>query len=317
MDNVNKKSVLQKCTYFVKHTMLIFPILVDILGIVSLFTNSLQQWIDKNIGVGSCITIITILNIVLLGAIFIVLNDKAMQKSDKANQYIEGYDKILKRYSECFSDFENNIQVQSDVENLYETATKSLKEIVDKIRNIISEITDSNIRVCIKAFPKKYSNLNLDEMEIFTFCRSDNSLKESVMEHSDKVKVCENTDFKLIMMKSTSYPYFAFNGLLNFEKETGMKYENSTDEWDRKYIATIVYPISRHTETIRGREYFNTLGFLCIDTLDENAFAASDGRMCIKFLSSISHLLYIFLDKCIIYKEDIENKVIQKNNGDN
>ncbi len=307
MDNITKKTFIQRCTEVAKYVLFILPILTDLIGIVSLLTPKLQSWLDTHLGGVSCIIIITIVNIVLLANIIFVIDKMATKKADKANEFIEGYDKLLEEYADYLSDFDSRFDEINSVDELYKIVAESLKTIIDRTKTIISNVTGFKVRVCIKSFPEKYTSLNLDTMELMTFCRSDKSLRDSILERNDRVKVKENTDFKLIMMETTAYPYFAFNGLKNFERTTGIPYENSTDKWDKKYVATIVYPISKHVDTKRGKEIFQILGFLCVDTLSEKAFSAAVGLMCIRFMSSLSHLLYVFLDKCILCRERIEN----------
>ena len=119
------------------------------------------------------------------------------------------------------------------------------------------------------------------------------------MERNDRIQVDGNTDFKMIM--ANAYPYFAFNGLSNFEKETHTKYENTTLDWSKKYQATIVYPISKKIDRKGGKDIYTILGFLCIDTLSVDAFAQDIGVLCLPFVESVTHLLYTFLDKTLHY----------------
>lgn len=87
-----------------------------------------------------------------------------------------------------------------------------------------------------------------------------------------------------------------------------MEYQNSTKDWEKKYNATIVHPISKCISNQKSQEKYEILGFLCADTLKTNAFSADFGTACQVFLASIAFLLYIFLDKCILYREKIEKK---------
>ena len=266
----------------------------------------MQNWLDMHLGLVSCITIITIVNIVFLANIFFVLDKMATQKADKAKEFIEGYDNLLEEYADYLSCFDCKCDKITLVDELYKIVAESLKTIVDRIKTIISNVTNTKIRVCIKFFPEKYESLDLETMELMTFCRNDKSLRKSILERKDRVKVKDNTDFKLIMMQTTAYPYFAFDGLEDYEHETRFPYENSTYKWEKKYSATIVYPISKRIGTDRGREIYQILGFLCVDTLSHKAFTAPIGHLCILFMSSLSHLLYVFLDKCISCIEKIE-----------
>ena len=61
---------------------------------------------------------------------------------------------------------------------------------------------------------------------------------------------------------------------LRIRKE-GKKYENTNQSWATDYITTIVCPIrlKRESESFdKAVLYYDLIGFLCVDSLDENAF---------------------------------------------
>ena len=258
-----------------------------------------------NIGSIPSILIIIILNVVLLANVIFVLERRANQRSDKAKMLIAGYDELLDEFKDYLIAFEDDVSKISTVDELYAKVSECLKVIVDAVKEILRDVTGHKIRVCIKAFPEIYAHHDTTQMELMTFCRSDKTLKASVLERANRVSVQDNTDFKLIM--SETYPYFAFNNLKNFKKETKMEYQNSTSNWNEKYSSTIVHPISKRISPKGGRGTYQVLGFVCVDTLSIDAFSADIGPICIDFISSLSHLLYIFLERCITYRERLEN----------
>lgn len=305
MDNITKKPFLEKCSQIANVILFVLPILTDLLGLISFFTPNLQTFINNTFGVIPCITIIATLNIVLIANIFFVLEKYISKKTNKTTNFFEGYKNLLETYTSYLTDFETVCEKITSVEELYSETSDCLKTLVDKIKEILNDVTGEKIRVCIKAFPEKYEHHDVNQMELMTFCRSDTDLKRSKMEQKDRIKVHENTDFKLIMLNT--YPYFAFNDLKNFKNETKTDYENSSSDWEKKYNATIVYPISKCVGVKDGKNLYHILGFICVDSLSTNAFSVDIGPMCIKFIASLSFMLYIFLDKCITYRETLEN----------
>ena len=305
LDNITKKPLVEKCSRIANAILFIFPILTDLLSVISLFTPKLQSLISSTFGTVPCITIIVILNVVLVANTFLVLDKKISNRVNKAFDFFEGYRNLLETYTTYLTDFENDCEKIASVEGLYFETSHCLKTLIDKIRDVLVDVTGEKIRVCIKAFPEKYEHHDVTQMELMTFCRSDKSLKESALERKDRIRVNKNTDFKLIMLEA--YPYFAFNNLKNFKNETKTDYENSSSKWEKKYNATIVYPISKCIGVSEGKDLYQVLGFICVDSPSTNAFSTDVGPMCIRFIASLSYMLYIFLDKCITCREMLEN----------
>ena len=306
MDNIKKKTSLQVITDVSKYISVTVPAIVDIFGVVALFASGLQRWIDTHIGSVASIIIIAVLNLLLVANIFVIVEKTTGMRANKAVHFISGYKKFLEHYTGYLLYFEDQCKKITSVEELYSTTSSCLKALVDDVSDVLSRTTGKKVRACIKAFPEKYEHHDTFRMELMTFCRSDKTLIESAEERASRVPVHENTDFKLIMVGT--YPYFAFNNLKNFKKETKIEYENSTEKWDKKYLATIVFPISKHISTYKSKDSFEVLGFLCVDTINTQAFSGDVGPMCIDFIASLSHLLYTFLDKAIQCRDALESK---------
>lgn len=306
MDNIKKKTLLQKITTACKYISLVIPAIVDVFGVIALFADGLQKWINTHIGSNGCIIIVVVLNLLLVANIFVFVEKTAGKKANKATHFIVGYKKVLEHYTNHLMDYEDACKQITTVEELYGATSNCLKALVDDVSDVLSKTTGKKVRACIKAFPEKYEHHDTFQMELMTFCRSDKTLVESAMERTGRVPVHKNTDFKLIMVGT--YPYFAFNNLKNFQKETKTEYENSTEKWEKKYIATIVFPISKHISTYRGKDSFEVLGFLCVDTLNPQAFSGDVGPMCIDFVASLSYLLYTILDKAVQCRDALEHK---------
>lgn len=310
MDNISKRSFLQKCAKFFSFILYAVPGTADAIGILSFVFPDIQNLLSSLIGANSIIVLAIINNVVLVGNIIFSIERQSRKKQDKSLTFINGYDNLLRNYADYLLAFEEKCDSITKIDDLYWESSHCLKTIIDNVRDIISDITGEKIRVCVKSFPEKYGHNDITKMELVTFCRSDKSLRDSIIERNDRISVNDNTDFKHIM--SGTYTYFAFNGLESFEKETKTPYQNSTPGWEKRYKATIVYPISKKIGMSHGRAKYEILGFLCIDTLSTKAFSADNSETCIKFISSISSLMYIFLDKCITYREKIERKQLDE-----
>ena len=304
MDNIKKKSFMQKITNICKYVSIIVPVVADIFGIIAFFAKGIQNWINNAVGIIPYIIVIVVVNILLIANIFVFVEKTTGVKANKAKKFIDGYKKILKNYTNSLVDYEEKCRSVASIDELYNNTSSCLKALVDDTGDVLSKITGKKVRACVKAFPEKYTHHDIFKMELMTICRSDRLLSESIVERQDRIPVHENTDFKLIMVET--YPYFAFNNLLNFEKETKTEYENTTKHWEKKYLATIVFPISKCFSTHNGKESFEVLGFLCVDALSTQAFSGDIGPMCIDFVESLSYLAYEILDKCIQYRETLE-----------
>lgn len=304
MDNITRKSSISILSKVFNYIFIVMPILADFLGVTSLFIPKLQEWISGNIGTFPCVLIVVIFNVILVGNVVFILDRHSQKNVDRTKKLVEGYNKFLEKYSKSLLEFEKKCDELNTENALNDELSERMKDFVDEIRNVLGSLTNAKLRVCVKSFPEKYTHHDVTKMELITLCRSDKSTRESSEERKERILVNENTDFKLIMINA--YPYFAFNDLLSFEKQTLMEYENSTVKWEKKYNATIVYPISNYLGEVKGKAQYEVLGFLCADTLSTKTFSAEVGPLCIKFMSSLSYLMYIFLDKCIECRERIE-----------
>lgn len=306
MNNIKDNSTLRKVAEYLNYVLLVFPILVDFVGFVSLFIPNIQNSIMSHVSMTAFWCILVGVNVVLIASIIAATELRHKEKITVGLKFVGGYKALLKEHTINLMRFEEKCDEFQTVDELYGTVFGYLKSMVDEVSRILSDITGEKIRVCIKSFPEKYDHRDVHQMELITFYRSNAGWSTSELERKERIKVVENTDFKHILVES--YPYFAFNGLDNFEKVTKMKYQNSTKDWRKKYNATIVNPISKFVSVQKSQEKYEILGFLCADTLKTDAFSADYGMACQDFLASIAFLLCIFLDKCILHREKIEEK---------
>lgn len=309
MDNITPNKKIGGIVKFLDYVFVIVGLIADILGILSFilsFFPSLPQLPIANQFNWYIIVLIVLVNIALLLKLYSHHVKKTHDMGHKTELLIDGLDKISSEFENYFYYMDSKIEQTQSTAELYGIVAESSKGIVDLVESVLRKVTTKDVRACIKYFPKQYNDIK--EMQLITLCRSDESLNDSRTEHTDFIHVQENTDFESIMIGENHY--FAFNDLMTFKKQTGKKYKNSSEDWTKRYNATIVHPIKRRTERRRRKDYFDILGFLCVDSLSLEAFSGDTGPMCIKFTQSVSRLLYIFLDKCTVQNEKIISEIL-------
>ena len=231
------KNRIRYAADFASWILVLIPVLSDIIGLFSFFVPSISAWMDKQVDSSAHGLIYAILNSVLLFSIILLVERRSKNRIERTSRCIEGYNKLLKKYSEYLIEFDDRCEKIQTVDSLYKETTECLKTIVDESKEILCDLTAEKIRVCVKSFPTRYSHKDISQMELVTFCRSDKSIHESERERGYRIKVSENTDFKSII--GESYPYFAYNGLTSYSKNQNSNYENSSKRWEKKYNATI------------------------------------------------------------------------------
>jgi len=307
MDNMSPNNTFKAFKKFLDVCVIVIPLMADFFSIASLFIPNLSSWINGILSEETCIAIIILLNVLMFIGFVYIYDRKKSEKILGIENIIHQYNEIIDSYEEYVYDYEKSCEKIDDINMLYTMTAEIMKMMIDKMKDVLHDVTGQKVRVCIKSFAEKYDAIDQTNMELITFCRSDKDLMFSGRERSIRVKLNENTDFNLIMSNNTSYPYFAYNGLTTFEKHTGVKYMNSTDGWDERYNATIVHPICKCIETEKnGKQKYQILGFVCIDSLSVKAFTKDNAKICIGFNKAMAHLLFKILDKCISQREIIE-----------
>lgn len=223
----------------------------------------------------------------------------------------------------------NSIYYMEDAYNnkQFETArdfeqyvTLEILQLVDSLAIELSKIIGSDIRACIKCL--KYTALNeedINKMNLVTFARSGlKNIDEIMQEHLQPISIEENTDFSDIVQyseNSRQRQYFYEKNLKDFDeklKKEGKQYKNSNIAWVNDYITTIVCPIRLRRRTSNSEEAmlkYDLIGFLCVDSLNEEAFCNEYSDFCFDLLKGMADILYVYLDRFIEYYSDIKEEI--------
>lgn len=90
-------------------------------------------------------------------------------------------------------------------------------------------------------------------------------------------------------------------------KANGDSYKNSNLKWEKDYITTSICLIRLQSNA--GAEdrnlTYRLIGFLCIDSLDVEAFDNIYSDFCFDLFKGLADILYVFLDKFITYYNQI------------
>jgi len=307
MDNMSPKNTFRVFKDILDICIILIPLMADMFSLVSLFLPDMRSWINNKISNQTCIAIIILLNVIMIIGFVYIYDKQTHQKINEFETIVDKYNEIIAAYEDNISDYEKSCENMQTINDLYIITAQIMKTLIDQMKEVLHEITHQKVRVCIKAFAEKYDTIDLHNMELITFCRSDKDLLSSGQERCMRVRLEENTDFLMIMSNNTSYPYFAYNGLTTFTQKTGMTYMNSSSDWEKKYNATIVHPICKCVKKDKsGKKEYQILGFLCIDSLSTKAFTQKNANICISFNKAMAVLLYRVLNKCITQREVIE-----------
>jgi hypothetical protein len=151
---------------------------------------------------------------------------------------------------------------------LLEHAQQKIQASLVRFAEFYSSHVGSNCHASIKQIVPSFEGngdqtkeANIDQFEILAIFRSH---PEGILPTFNRVPLSLNSDFVDILHQKRRY---FFSSDLRLEKN----YRNATLGIPPRYLSTIVWPI-RLTPESTGPIGFDTLGFLCIDSQDPNAF---------------------------------------------
>lgn len=210
------------------------------------------------------------------------------------------------------------------VEDFEQYVTIEFLQLMDSLANSLSNILGTDIRACIKCL--KYTATNeedIKKMNLVTFARSGlKNIDEIMQEHAQPIPIEENSDFSDIVDKQNNNrqrQYFYEKNLREYDRrlrEQGRKYKNSNESWESDYITTIVCPIRLKTRAgslNSAMLKYDLIGFLCVDSLDENAFCGECSDFCLDLLKGMADIMYVYLARFNEFyysiKGEIENNV--------
>lgn len=311
-------------SFFIKSIMAGFALLTSIANLVVAVTKLIE---GKNV-----IAIIAMIGFVVFCAISIIAFSLRTVQRNSGIKTQKDYEDFIGKISEIthnmlhrlrnsichMDDFYDRIDNVIDFEQYI---TQEVLQMVDYLAIELSNITGSNIRACIKCID--YTTLHeedINKMSVVTFARSgQKDIVEIMQEHRKPISIDENTDFSEIVRSGENKrqrQYFYEKNLRKFDEQLrimGKKYENTNQSWENDYITTIVCPIrlKRQSESIEEAVvYYDLIGFLCVDSLDENAFDNEYSDFCFDLLKGLSDILYVYLDKFIEYYNDIKREAV-------
>lgn len=212
--------------------------------------------------------------------------------------FSQKYYQLLHDYRNVINDMEYSYKKNKLTETeLTVLVTHFLENALDYLVDTLKEMTGHEISGCVKAIIGGNCNrISYEDAKVNTFVRSHNTnpaRKSLDQQDEEGVLVRENTDFLEIVAedRSKNDSVFYQPNLKEYAeqlKSIGKVYKNSTPCWDKYYIGTIVAPIriaskrlfylNNNQKNVRRRKNKNNnsvyyiLGFLCVDSLSEEAF---------------------------------------------
>jgi len=214
--------------------------------------------------------------------------------------------KMLETVFELRSNGDNYFE-QTSVEEFYTKMQAPCYELCEYIAQFLKNKYGKDFSVCIKTIDKKSLRKvketgNLGEAQVFTLCRAGHGNKERSGREENRAKytkqkrflidVGSNYDFLTILdanknnsvegdqQISNQASAFACRNLLahdillriiNGKFPNQPKYTNSTEDYWKHYLSTVVVPIRIATEYITTRSkspiagQYQVVGFLCVD----------------------------------------------------
>lgn len=263
------------CAYF----MVVFNLIV---GAISLYTTVS--------GLTSSVFMIVVGIVVILGlcgSVSLIVEKAYKPLSDKATELSEGSFEIADKFkfeSLRLRDYAYNHS--DDPESMKIEVLRGSYYIISAIKDVLRNALGKKVRVCIKMFR------NDEDGKIFTYCRDSLTIEQSIKkEHSQRIDVLKNSDFLDILNGNKD---IFIGGDLKKDFKAG-KYHNTNRDF--KYSSTVVVPIRALKTEIDGRRYYESIGFLCVDSKQKNVFSNGQAKMCVDFIRASAQYLYVFISQ--------------------
>ncbi len=201
------------------------------------------------------------------------------------------------------------------VKDLTKETKQYLENTLEYLCDILEKATGEKICACVKLIENHGTSTKIDKDKatVITFCRSRNSdvaRKSSDGMYNKSIMIKDNTDFYDMLGEETqSSSYFYQGDLEKFDrrlKEVGKSYKNSTENYLKLYVGTIVAPIRINNEHLfytNNDNGYDIVGFLCVDSLSKNAFRETefDKNVNKNIVKSFADEIYITLNKYNYY----------------
>lgn len=260
--------------------------------------------------------VLIIINVILilvfaLSHIYIYKRNNILRKNlTRINKQITLCDRNL------YYSMKNSYKKDVDISTFNSLVMQGLKEYVNGIADLLSQITRRNVTVSIRFFEERTENLSESILKILTYSKNCTEEREELftLNTKENLKVVkENTDFFCIVgSQRPQMEYFYQSNLEKYDKikqeANGLNsgYFNTTKEWKKYYNCKIVIPIQMENNKLffkKENEGIDIIGFLCVDAEKAETFPNNekDKRFFVSLLESYANRLYIILNKYNYY----------------
>lgn len=247
---------------------------------------------------------------------------------------------ISKMYYQLLHDYRNVI---NDMEYSYKRCeltdteltvmvTSFLENALDYLTTTLKEMTGYEISGCVKAIIGGNSGrISYEDAKVKTFVRSNNTnpARKSLDQQGEEgVWLRDNTDFLEIVAEDRNNNISAFYqpNLKKYAerlKIDGKVYKNSNPHWDEYYIGTVVVPIRIASKRLfylgngkrrrkKNKYIYYTLGFLCVDSLSDEAFTWEQKDNYTYIVKSYAATMFNILSKNQFYLTKLHQEMTRK-----
>ena len=251
------------------------------------------------------------------------------------------YYQLLHDYRNIINDIEHSYKIYelTDTE-LTIMVTSFLENALDYLTTTLKEMTGYEISGCVKAIIGGNSGrISYEDAKVKTFVRSHNTnpaRKSLDQQDEEGVWLRDNTDFLEIVAEDRNNNISAFYqpNLKEYAerlKIIGKVYKNSNPHWDEYYIGTVVVPIRIASKRLfylgngkkrrkkKNKYIYYTLGFLCVDSLSDEAFTWEQKDNYIYIVKAYAATMFNILSKNQFYLTKLHQEMTPKSdvNQDN
>ncbi len=220
------------------------------------------------------------------------------------------FHKALHETRNLFFDAMHNQKLDNLTETLLNiTYKEKLSGILDNLCETLVSFTDRPISACIKlncfSSQNGCEDINQENVELITFCRSHNSVTDrgNYERCNRKIFLDDNTDFKEIISNDNHKDYFYQPDLLAYNnklKSVESSYKNTNTDWERYYKSTIVVPIRiefNRLYHIKKDTSYHIIGFLCVDSEHRDAFTEKQEKYNVGIVNAYADIIYVLLSQ--------------------
>ncbi len=268
--------------------------------------------------------IISIIYISIVLVLFIKMKKyRAVMSNVICNTSEEMYSFLRESRNILFDILKYKKRNQLSVHLLNQSIENYFENSLDSLCNIIKSFTGQEVSACIKIIVPEDADeeIKLDNARVKTFVRSKNTdpnrkNSDEYYENGEIPRIMDNSDFRDILDPKSPMrkSYFYKKSLIEHAKEEAKNdrsYDNTTKNWEKYYKSTIVVPIRiKHKRLYFSNKdkYFHVIGFLCVDSLSENAFLEKQERYNVDIVKAFAAEAYIILSKYQFYLKKMEKE---------